>query len=535
VAHPPRGRARLGSVAILLAVSAAPAAAQNGYSFFDADRSAIDYRLSPVAAQRACHELRRLAGGELTILSAEAVAWTAQAPAHCRVVGVIAPEIQFEVALPSAWNRRIYMRGNGGFAGEPLDAPARVAQRNLALKNGFVAVQTNTGHDAEAEPLATFAHNNLQKKIDYSFRAVHVTIAAAKRLVEAHYGRAAAFSYWDGCSTGGRQGLMSAQRFPGDFDGIIAGAPVLDFTGTMIWNLWNAKALASAPLSLEKISLVADAVYRKCDAADGAPDGLIDDPRECDFDPAAHLPRCSGEEAENCFTAGQIAALSAIYGGVVSNGVKIFPGVPLGAEKPGTPGLGPPKPASGWAQWLIADEGPSRQLLYGMSFFRYLAFPNANPTYDWRNFDLDKDPARLAAIRALLDATDPDLSAFASRGGKIVMYFGWADTALTPYMGIDYYEKVAARHGARTQDFMRLFLVPGMFHCRGGVGVDRLDALTPLLNWVEGGKAPAQITASRVEDGKVVRTRPLCPYPQVARYAGSGSLDEAGSFTCRDP
>jgi len=535
VAHLDRIGARTGVLAAALALVAVPAAAQNGYSFLDAEKSAIDYRATPVTAQRACHELRQFAGGQITIIKAEAVEWTAQAPAHCRVVGVIAPEIQFEVALPNAWNRRIYMRGNGGFAGEALETPPRVAQRNAALKNGFVAVQTNTGHDAAAEPLASFAHNNLQKTIDYSFRAVHATIDAAKRLTRAYYDRSAAFSYWDGCSTGGRQGLMSAQRFPGDFDGIIAGAPVLNFSGTMIWNLWNAKALAKAPLSLEKMSKVADAVYKKCDAIDGAADDLIDDPRKCNFDPGADLPKCNGAETAECFTAGQIDALKAIYGGVASNGAPFFPGVPLGAEKPGTPGFGPPKPESGWAQWIIAGEGPSRQLQYGETFFRYLAFGKSDPAYDWKSFDFDKDPPKLTAIRAMLDATDPDLSAFKSRGGKIVMYFGWADTALTPYMGIDYYEKVMAKLGATTKDFMRLFLVPGMFHCRGGIGVDRIDALTPLINWVEGGQAPAQVAATRMESGKVVRTRPLCPYPQAARYSGSGSLDDAANFACRDP
>jgi hypothetical protein len=524
-----------GGLAAVCVFAALPALAQNGYSFLDAAKSPLDYRVAPVAAQMACHELRKLSGGQITIIKAEAVAAAAPVPAFCRVTGVIAPEIQFEVALPLAWNRRIYMRGNGGFAGESLEAPPRVAQRNAALAHGFVAVQTNTGHDAVSEPLGTFAANNLQKTIDYSFRAVHATIETAKRLVRAHYDRPASYSYWDGCSTGGRQGLMSAQRFPGDFDGIIVGAPVLNFTGTMTWNLWNGKALAKAHIPLDKISKVADAVYKKCDAADGAADGLIEDPRRCNFDPAADLPKCSGAEGADCFTAGQIDALKAIYGGVMSNGKPFHPGVPLGAEKAGTPGFGPPTPESGWAQWLITKEGPSRQMLYGETFFRYLAFGKADPAYDWRRFDFDKDPAKMGAIRAMLDATDPDLSAFKSRGGKIVMYFGWADTALTPYMAIDYYEQVTKKLGPATADFMRFFLVPGMFHCRGGIGVDRIDALTPLLNWVETGKAPASIVGARVEDGKTVRTRPLCPYPQTARYSGSGSLDDAANFACRDP
>jgi feruloyl esterase len=523
-----------GGIAAACALAALPALAQNGYSFLDADKSRIDYRLAPAAAQMACHDLTRLSGGQLTIIKAESVAAAGNVPAFCRVTGVIAPEIQFEVALPQNWNRRIYMRGNGGFAGEALAAPPRVAQRNAALAHGFVAVQTNTGHDAQTEPLATFAQN-LQKTIDYSFRAVHSTIETAKRAARAYYDRPASYSYWDGCSTGGRQGLMSAQRYPGDFDGIIVGAPVLNFTGTMAQFASNMKALAKTPISFAKIERVSQAVYKKCDAIDGAADGLIEDPKKCNFDPAADLPKCSGGDAADCFTAAEIETLKAIYGGVVSNGKPYFPGTPVGTEKIGTQFISPAlPPESGWGFWLLTKEGPPRQLEYGETFFRYMAFGKANPAFDLRSFDADKDPGRMAAISAMLDATNPDLSAFKSRGGKIVMYFGWADTALTPYMGIGYYEQVMQKTGPATKDFMRLFLVPGMFHCRGGIGVDRIDALTPLLNWVEGGTAPERILGTRMEGGKVVRARPLCPYPQTARYNGSGSLDDAASFACKE-
>ncbi len=519
-------------LATALSLVAGPAAAENGYSFLDASRSAIDYRVAPAAPRSPCGDLRTLSAGEMTIVSAESVAVSGAVPAFCRVLGVIQPEIQFEVALPAAWNRRLYMRGNGGFAGEALDGPPRLSLRNAALGHGFVAVQTNTGHDAGAEPLATFAGQSLQKRIDYAFRAVHVTVQAAKRLASAYYDRPVAFSYWDGCSTGGRQGLMSAQRFPGDFDGIIAGAPVLNFVDTMVWNLWNAKALAAAPLSLEKIALVADAIYRRC----GNADGLVDDPRKCDFDPARDLPTCAaGAERAGCVTPGQIRALQAIYGGVVIGGKPYFPGVPLGAERAGKQPLGGGGPSSGWDQWLINPSGKSRQVLFAESFTRHMAFPRPDPDYDWSTFDFDRDPARMNAVRALLDARDADLSEFRGRGGKIIMYFGWADTALTPYMGIDYYERVVATMGPRTGDFFRLFMVPGMFHCRGGIGPDRFDALTPLINWVEGGQAPSRIVADQEEGGVVVRTRPLCPYPQVARYTEAGLRTDATSFVCRDP
>jgi feruloyl esterase len=328
---------------------------------------------------------------------------------------------------------------------------------------------------------------------------------------------------------------MSAQRFPGDFDGIVVGAPVLNFTRTITTAVWNAQALDKAPLPMTKMPLVADAIYKKCDALDGAADGLIDDPRRCDFDPARDVAACAGDRDEaSCLTAAQAGTLKAIYGGAVSNGKPFFFGQPLGAEKTGTDFL-TGRPVSGWDFWILSGSGPSRQLQYGESFFRYMAFGKPDPSYDWRKLDFDKDLARLDEIHRLLDATNPDLSEFKARGGKIVSYFGWADTALTPLMAIDYLDQVKAKHGGATDEFFRLFMVPGMFHCRGGIGVDRIDALTPLVNWVENGTAPERIVATRFEDGAVVRARPLCPYPQTARYYGSGSLDKAESFTCAAP
>jgi feruloyl esterase len=529
-------RSAIVSLSLFLSGLAGEAAAQNSYSFLDAEQSAIKYRFATAAPHLACKEIRGLTGRDFSIISAELVAASAQAPEFCRVLGVVQPEIQFEVALPTAWNRRLYMRGNGGYAGEPLDQPPRIAQRNAALQNGFAAAQTNTGHDAAAEPLASFAGNNLQKTIDYAFRAVHVTAQTAKRIVRAYYDRAASYAYFDGCSTGGRQGLMSAQRFPADFDGIVVGAPVLNFVDIPIWGMWNARALAQSPIATDKLTLVADAVYRKCDAKDGAADGLIEDPRKCDFDPAADLPKCSGDQdGPGCFTNAQIGTLKAIYRGVTSNGKPFFPGQPVGAEKVGTDFITLQQKVSGWDEWLIAKSGPSRQLLYAEAFVRYMAFGKPDLNYDWRKFDFDKDPPRLEGARQLYNAADPDLSEFKARGGKIFSYVGWADTALTPLMSVDYYEKVTATMGPSTRDFYRMFMVPGMFHCRGGLGTDRVDALTALVNWVENGTTPERVVASRMEDGKIVRTRPLCPYPQTAHYSGSGSLDDAANFTCSGP
>ena len=526
-----RGR-RFGSLIVAaLALLAAPAAAQNRYSFVDAAKSPLDYSKATVKPQMACPDVRSMVLGSVTVSAVEIVAAADGVPEHCRVTGTIAPEIHFEMNLPAAWNRRFYMNGNGGFAGETPDSPPRAALRAAALRQGFVTATTNTGHDASKEPLASFAVDP-RKLEDYAFRAVHLTALTAKGIATRYYDRPVAYSYWDGCSTGGRQGLMSAQRFPADFDGIVAGAPVLNFVDTTITGLWNARAVNDGPLTLDTMKLVADAVYAKC----GGADGVIDDPRRCDFDPTRDLPKCSGAKGSGCVTESQASALKRIYGGVMKDGKPYFPGQPLGAEKAGDPPFGEPQASSGWDRWLIGrDGGKPLQLAFGESFMRYMAFGKPDAGYDWKTFDFNRDPDRMGDIRKLLNATDPNLTPFRNRGGKLLMYFGWADAALTPFMAIDYYEKALATNGPDTRDFFRFFLVPGMFHCRGGVGTDRFDAMTSLINWVEGGAAPDSIPAARVEQDQVKRTRPLCPYPRVARYKGTGNIDDGSSFACADP
>ena len=520
-------------VTAILAAVAVPigASAQNGYSFAAARDSAVPYTEAGARARVPCASLVALTTHDYSIVSAALVEEKDNMPEHCRVSGVIPPEIRFEVNLPTAWNRRFYMHGNGGYAGTPPDHPHNARQRDNGLRHGFATAYTNTGHDSEVEPLATFAHDNLQKEIDYGFRAVHLTVVTAKELLGAYYGDALSYSYWDGCSTGGRQGLMSAQRFPGDFDGVIAGAPVLNFTDTVIWGTWNAKALLDAPISLAKVSVVARKVYARCDSLDGLEDGLIDDPRECDFDPAKHLPQCAESTAEGCLIESEIRALEKIYNGVISNGKVLFPGQLVGAE------AGPPSGdrASGWNGSIVNENGPSFQRVFAETFLKYMAFEKDDPHYDWKTFDFDEDPAKTGFIRSIIDARNPDLSAFQEQGGKILMYFGWADTAVNPLMGVDYYEQVVAKMSDRTTDFFRLFMVPGMFHCQGGLGVDRFDALTHLIDWVEFGKAPDRIVAARIEEGMLEMTRPLCPYPETARYRGSGNTNDEASFECVEP
>jgi feruloyl esterase len=474
----------------------------------------------------ACRELRSLSGFEFSIDAAVPVSDRPNVAEFCEIQGLIQPEVRFELSLPRAWNGRLYMFGNGGYAGENLRSQGRLALRDAALAKRFAVVQTNTGHSAAQEPLASFAVNP-QKLSDYAYRAVHVTALAAKSLAKTYYGRPPDRSYFDGCSTGGRQGLISAQRFPDDFDGIVVGAPVLDFSGTMIHYLQVNQAKEAAPGLAKKMGALASAIYGKCDGTDGVKDGLIGDPRACRFDPAADLPSCTAG-ADSCFTGEEVKALRAVYGDVTAGGVKRFPGFPVGAEVE----VPTPKgPLSGWLPWIVTATGePSISTRFMETFFKYMVTPGTE--IDWKAVDLSKSADLTRSISTLLDATDPDLGRFKARGAKILMYYGWADPALNPIMGVEYYERVLQTMGQGTTDFFRLFMMPGVFHCGGGVGPDRFDAISILARWVEEGAAPDRIVASKVQDGKATRSRPLCPYPLVAKYNGKGSIDDAANFAC---
>lgn len=475
-----------------------------------------------------CEALRALTGHDFTIETTAVVPASAGVPEYCLVKGQILPEIRFEVTLPARWNRRFLMTGNGGFAGESLDAPSRANPRSLAARRGFVLAMSNTGHDAATEPLGSFAVNR-QKLLDFAFRSLPVTADAGKKIAASFYGAAPSKSYFEGCSTGGRQGLILAQRFPELFDGIVAGAPVLAHTGTLVKFLQRERAMAVAPVPPAKVEALASRIYGLCDDKDGLKDGLIDDPRRCDFRPSRDLPACpAGANSNECFTNSEITTLEAIYGELVVNGTRVYPAWPVGGEVAGATGR------SGWDGWIVQDNAqPPSGRSFSESFFRFLAFPEKNPTLDLLSLDLENTLPRLDWITQVMDATDPDLTAFRRRGGKLFMYFGWAEPALNPMMGVEYYENVLARMGPTTPSFFRLFMVPGMFHCAGGVGCSTFDKLLRTVEWVEKGTAPDRIVASRVVNGKTLRTRPLCPYPQIAVYRGQGSIDEESSFTCQ--
>jgi Tannase and feruloyl esterase len=484
-----------------------------------------------------CVDLAKISyGADIKLDSATAVAAANGVPAHCEVRGTILPEAKFSVKLPTDWNERFQMVGGGGFTGvisfEAMDQ---------ALKGGYATTSTDTGHDAKKEPIALFAQprpdnpDAERKLVDYAYLAVHNTAVLAKRIITDYYGKAPVFSYWNGCSTGGRQGLMEALRYPEDFDGYVIGAPVQYFSLTNMRGVFNQLAIGEGPgkIAANKMPALADAVYGKCDAADGLKDGLIDDPRWCNFDPTTDLKRCTAnDERADCFTTPQVEGLRKLYRGMRgASGTLYFPGQPVSAE---VIAPGPRGPASGWMGMLIGE--PSGGFAYGESAMKHMSFRPLEANWDYRTLDLDRDIPRMAHLAAKTDAINPDLSGVKYRGSKIVHYHGWADALVNPAGSVMYYENVLRTMGdAETKDFYRFYPVPGMFHCRGGVGCDNVDWLGAVVNWVEKGPAPNALIGKHDEGSKTTRTRPLCPYPQVSRYKGTGSIDEAANFECLAP
>jgi feruloyl esterase len=443
----------------------------------------------------------------------------ANTPEFCRVELTLAPtndsDIKVEVWLPTrGWNGKYQAVGNGGWAGTiTYNAMAQAVER------GYAASSTDTGHVGGR---GTFALGHPEKLIDYSYRAVHEMTLKAKALIERFYGSPARLSYWVGCSTGGRQGLTEAQRYPEDFDGIIAGAPANYFTHLHAWSIWTYQAVNKTPESFlgpEQHQLLKNAALAACDAQDGLKDGLIDNPKACRFDPAAL--QCASGATTGCLTAAQVAAARQLYAPATNprTGEEIFPGFSPGSEM-------------GWN--LLAGRQPAD---VAADTFRFVVFQDP----DWNamslNFDSDVKKADDIAQGFGLNSIDPDLSRYFSRNGKILMYHGWNDQAIAPGNSINYYNSVAQKMGgaSRIDRSLRLFMAPGMNHCNGGDGPNSFDALTLLEQWVEQGKAPDKMIASHSTAGQVDRTRPLCPYPQVAKYSGSGSIDDAANFACVSP
>jgi feruloyl esterase len=464
-----------------------------------------------------------------TITSATLIPAGGGLPEFCRVQGHVDTEIGFEVRLPTAWNGKLYFGGNPAFAGT---IPAYPAIAN-GLGRGYATAVTDTGHQAPQGD-GSWALNNPERQINFFYRAVHVVSVAAKQIIQAFYGSLPAFSYFQGCSTGGRQALIEAQRYPTDFNGIVADSPVLDLIGSVIGYNWKAKAAQMATVPVSKVSLLAGAVLEECDAKDGLKDGLISDPRRCRFEPQSL--QCPAGDAPDCLTPDQVQAVRRIYAGPVNSaGERLYPGTPHGHETSGTTG-------DGWPFWITGN-GPNPTRTFGTQdqFLRFFIF---GPDYNSLTFNLDTDAPQLAPVLGVGNATNPDLSAFQAAGGKLIAWQGWSDPdGPSPFRTVQYYDAVEQTLGPYTDQFFRLFMAPGVYHCGSpevgvdgtttGPGPNNFDMLTALENWVERGVAPSQIIASHSTGGMVDRTRPLCPYPQEARYGGTGSIDDAANFVCR--
>jgi pimeloyl-ACP methyl ester carboxylesterase len=481
----------------------------------------------------ACSNLAALTIPTITIRSATAVnagpfippgASNAMTlPAFCRVEATARPtsdsEIKFEVWIPpaDAWNGKLEGVGNGGYSGA-----IGYAAMATGLRRGYSVVSTDTGHAGDD---MKFGQAHPEKIVDWAYRSVHVMTDAAKLIVRDAQGRFADHAYFVGCSSGGHQALSEAQRYPEDYDGIVAGDPANNRIRQTFGFLYSWVATHGPDgkpiVPLAKLQLLTKSVVEACDSLDGLKDGIIDDPRRCHFDPAKLA--CKNGDDASCLSTAQVDAVRKMYDGVKNprTGEQIFTGWPRGSEGFGDSAI------QSWRQYVMDPAEPMR-----VGFFRYFLFHD--PNWDYRTVDYDRDLAYAEQKMPFMAAVEKDLTPFKKHGGKLVMYTGWADPVVPPQDTVAYYDAVLKANGGldKTREFYRFFLAPGMGHCSGGPGPNQFDALGALEQWVEKGVAPDKITASHSTNGKVDRTRPLCMYPQVARYKGTGGPDDAANFTC---
>jgi Tannase and feruloyl esterase len=498
-----------------------------------------------------CASLKGLRLDATEIISAEMVTSGAvdipevaslqELPPFCRVQGIIRPtsdsKIRFEVWLPEKeWNGRLLGVGNGGFAGV-------IGYRELAgyLKRGFAVAGTDTGHQAAGTD-ATWAYGHPEKVKDFGWRAIHLTAERSKAILRAYYGKPQQKAYFDACSDGGREALMEAQRFPEDYDGILAGAPAYAWSTLLASGVAAMQALGDpkAYISSIKLPAIQKATLDACDGLDGVKDGIIGDPNQCHFDPQALL--CRGEESPDCLTQPQIGTLRTLYGGAKKNSGQVFGfGFSMGDER-------------AWAEWITGDDPESSAFSqFVRNDFRYIV--TGDPKWNGLSADVDA-MAKLSHEKTAedLDSTDPDLSKFAARGGKLILYHGWNDPAIAPGFSIDYYKQVQTKMGADKADsFVRLYMVPGMEHCLGGPGAStfgqfgietgkgpKYGLFDSLEDWVEKGAPNDGVIATKFAPQangapKPALTRPLCAYPRVAKYKGSGDSTDAANFACVAP
>jgi feruloyl esterase len=464
---------------------------------------------------------------------------------HCKVIGVIGPEIHFELLLPKKWNGKFVMGGGGGFVGSVMNTSLMFG----SLQAGYATVGTDTGH--QGHPLdASWAYNNLERLVNFGHQAVHRTAVTAKALTEAFYRNKISRSYFTGCSRGGGQALMEAQRYPEDFDGIVSGAPaynwpMLGATATQINQAMypDPNNLQAAVVGPKEQALIESSYLAMCDEQDGIKDGILNDPRHCKFNVETLL--CKGKKNVSCLSQKQLAAVKVIYNGPKdSDGNSLFYGFPFGGETAD----------GGWPRWLtgglkyqedlsgfqggvdvgefVAPVTPNLFFSFGNGIMKYFVYNDPDWTYKNYNFDtFHKDSEWVAET---LNATNPDLSTFRKRGGKLIIYSGWSDAAAPGLAVVGYYDQVLVHDRTAAED-IRLFMMPGVEHCFGGPGPSFVNFLAEIDNWFETGKAPEQTTAYWLDEKfQPTGSRLLCAYPKVAKYDGKGNPREASSFSCVD-
>lgn len=445
---------------------------------------------------------------------------------HLSVHGIIGKEIQFELLLPEEWSSRFAMGGGGGFVGSIQNSAS------FSLSRGFATVGTDTGHQGSGVR-ATWAKNNIERQLNFGYMGIHRTAVIAKEIIRQYYCHSPEYSYFLGCSRGGGQAMMEAQRFPEDFDGIVAGAPAFTWPALGTEFIQNTKALYPEKLNepiltRADLALLERLVLEQCDMIDGLRDDIINDPRQCSINYDA-FPICESTEDTDCFTREQVNAIRTVYDGVTLEGKEIYPGFPHGAE--GQPG--------GWFPWIVgfpsdtvSFEKTGLQYRFGSEVFKYFVFHNS--TWDYRTADFTHffDKSRFAS--SFLDATSTDYSSFKELGGKMIIYHGWNDPALSALSTIEHYEE-AYDQDSFLPDYLRLFLLPGVLHCAGGPGPDKTDWLGHIQNWVENGEAPERVIVTKQQGQDTLMSRPVFPYPYVAQYDGKGDPNVPDSFHKSSP
>ncbi len=530
-----------------------------------ASTSALAQSASDTQACEALTEIR-----DLTILSARIMAADNGTPAYCYVRGLISPSTQYHVQLPlhDNWNGRFLQWGDGGKDGDLDFADHRLAE-------GYAVANSNTGHDSAVEPGSQFGFNNRQAEIDFGYRSVHLTVMAGKALVEDYYRSEPTYSYFEGCSTGGRQGLMEAQRFPNDFDGIVAGAPVNYYQAMNAAGVWWLQRMFKDDFagnlavdtdgdgtfdSVKLLQTLNERVLQKCDSQDGITDGLLSNPQSCEFDPKRELSdlMCSnGNASDSCFTSAQVQTIADFYSGPYDDaGTVLYPGKTFGSELewinlyvPNARNRNAPSmlvgPAGDHVNYLFYEEDPG-VVIPDMTNPTHVPGRNAAlPEFSWLEFDInDLSAGKATMMQSIMDATDPDMSRFLKdHDGKLLLYHGWADSLSSARATVHYFnDMVDTTFGGEftaAGDSTRLFLAPGMGHCGGGPGPNTWDKLPALVDWVENNKAPDSIIATHSTNNSIDNERPLCPYPQQSIFTGpsGGANDQANwvaaNFSCR--